>query len=50
MSRYIEIVFDNSGSMSTLLGNETRIEVAKRLFEKEVLPNIGLPGDTVMLR
>ena len=41
MKRYIEIVFDNSISMRDILtGNQTRIQVAKALFEKEVFPEL----------
>ena len=40
-NRYIEIVFDNSSSMGKILsGNQTRIQVAKTLFEKEVFPEL----------
>jgi hypothetical protein len=40
-NRYIEIVFDNSSSMREILsGNQTRIQVAKTLFEKEVFPEL----------
>jgi hypothetical protein len=48
--RYIEIVLDNSGSMSTTLGNEPRYIVAQRIFEASILPAIGEPGDKVALR
>jgi len=41
MKRYIEIVFDNSTSMKqNLTGIQTRIQVAKELFEKEVFPEL----------
>lgn len=49
--RYIEIVFDNSGSMNNCLDHDQkRIDIAKQLFQTEILPTIGLPGDTVILR
>jgi hypothetical protein len=50
MNRYIEIVYDNSASMKGLAGRHTKYEIAYDLFEKEILPHIGLPGDEVMLR
>ena len=50
MKRYIEIVFDNSGSMDTLLSEKTRLESAKELFESTILPTIGFPEDKVVLR
>jgi hypothetical protein len=50
MKRYIEIVFDNSGSMDTLLNEKTRLESAKELFESTILPTIGFPEDKVVLR
>lgn len=50
MKRYIEIVYDNSGSMNTYVGNRKKYEIAQELFEKEILPSIGLRGDHVVLR
>ena len=50
MKRYIEIVYDNSGSMNSKIGNKTKYEIAQELFEKEILPIIGLRGDHVVLR
>ena len=50
MKRYIEIVYDNSGSMNTYVGNRMKYEIAQELFEKEILPTIGLRGDQVVLR
>lgn len=50
MKRYIEIVYDNSGSMNDRVGNKTKYEIAQELFEKEILPSIGLRGDQVVLR
>ena len=50
MKRYIEIVYDNSGSMNTYVGNRMKYEIAQELFEKEILPSIGLRGDQVVLR
>ena len=50
MKRYIEIVFDNSGSMDGILNDKTRLECAKELFESTILPTIGFPEDKVVLR
>jgi hypothetical protein len=50
MKRYIEIVYDNSGSMNERVGNKTKYEIAQELFEKDILPSIGLKGDHVVLR
>jgi hypothetical protein len=50
MKRYIEIVYDNSGSMDNRIGNKKKYEIAQDLFEKEILPTIGLRGDEVVLR
>ena len=50
MKRYIEIVYDNSGSMNDRVGNKTKYEIAQELFEKDILPSIGLRGDHVVLR
>jgi hypothetical protein len=50
MKRYIEIVYDNSGSMNSYVGNKMKYEIAQELFEKDILPTIGLRGDYVVLR
>lgn len=50
MSRYIEIVYDNSGSMREILDGRCKYEIALQLLKEEVLPVIALPGDTVVLR
>ena len=50
MKRYIEIVYDNSGSMNGHIGNKTKYEIAQDLFEKEILPTIALKGDHIVLR
>lgn len=50
MSRYIEIVYDNSGSMDDPLHNRRKYEIALQLLKEELLPVIALPGDTVVLR
>jgi len=50
MKRYIEIVYDNSGSMTNFVGGKKKYEIAQELFEKEILPSIGIRGDHVVLR
>lgn len=50
MNRYIEIVYDNSGSMNENVGKNRKYEIAQTLFEKEILPVIGNKGDKVVLR
>lgn len=51
MKRYIEIVMDNSGSMSTAMASgQSRLETAKELFHTEILPNLDFLEDTVVLR
>lgn len=48
--KHIEIVFDNSGSMSSLLANSTRAEIAKSIFKKEILPQLIGAGYKVLFR
>jgi hypothetical protein len=50
MKRYIEIVYDNSVSMTSHIHGKKKYEIAQELFEKEILPAIGLRGDHVVLR
>ncbi len=50
MKRYIEIVYDNSGSMNEKIKNKYKYQVAQELFEQVLLPMIGLPGDEIVLR
>jgi hypothetical protein len=50
MKRYIEIVYDNSGSMNDNVQNRRKYQVAQELFEQVILPTIGLQGDEVVLR
>ncbi len=51
MKRYIEIVIDNSGSMSTAMASgKSRLETAKELFHAEILPNLDFLEDAVVLR
>jgi hypothetical protein len=50
-NRYIEIVFDNSGSMGTIMeSGKSRLETAKQLFREEILPSIDWQYDSVFLR
>ena len=50
MKRYIEIVYDNSGSMTEFIGKDQKFIIAQKLFEKEILPSIGHEGDQIVLR
>lgn len=50
MNRYIEIVYDNSASMAGFLNGRAKYMIAQELFEKEIMPVIGLPGDQIVLR
>ena len=50
MNRYIEIIYDNSGSMNDYIGNKPKYEIAQELFEKEILPTIAIKGDHIVLR
>ena len=50
MKRYIEIVYDNSGSMNDVIGNKPKFSVAQELFEREILPILAHQGDEVVLR
>jgi len=50
MKRYIEIVFDDSSSMTQNMDNRPRHKIAKELFKKNIAPIIGLPNDKIILR
>lgn len=50
MKRYVEIVYDNSGSMNGLINGKRKYEIAQDLFKAEILPAIGFKNDTVVLR
>jgi hypothetical protein len=50
MKRYIEIVYDNSGSMNYTINGRAKYEIALELFEKSILPTIGKKDDQVVLR
>jgi hypothetical protein len=50
MKRYIEIIFDDSISMQSSIGNSKKYEIAKRIFKDSVLPFINFNTDNVALR
>lgn len=50
MKRYIEIIFDDSYSMKSLINGEEKHLIAKRLFKDKILPTIGKSGDLIYLR
>ena len=50
MSRYIEIIFDNSGSMTSLEKGKPRHVLAKEIFNDVVIPQLGKRGDEMVLR
>lgn len=50
MKRYIELVYDNSSSMTGIIHSQQKWQIVLELFEKDILPHIGRPGDHVVLR
>lgn len=50
MKRYIEIVYDNIGCMNSTFAGINKYQIAQELFDKDILPSIGLRGDKVVLR
>ena len=50
MSKYIEIVFDDSGSMTSYLKNKPKHIVAKEMFINNVAPYIGDQNDFFAIR
>lgn len=50
MKRYIEIIFDDSYSMTSSINGEEKHLIAKRLFKDKILKSIGKRGDLVYLR
>jgi hypothetical protein len=50
MKRYIEIIFDNSYSMSAMIGKRLKNEMAKEIFGDSVLPLIKFSTDDVGFR
>lgn len=50
MKRYIEIIFDNSISMRTTIGNKPKYAHAKQLFRDSVLPFLDFKTDDVAFR
>ncbi len=50
MKRYIEIIFDDSGSMDSRINGEPKHIIAKRLFKEKIIPKLDLKTDIVYLR
>ena len=50
MKRYIEVIFDDSGSMVTPINGEPKHIIAKRLFKEKIIPKLDLKTDNVYLR
>ena len=50
MKRYIEIIFDDSGSMDSQINGEPKHIIAKRLFKEKIIPKLDLRTDNVYLR
>ena len=50
MKRYIEIIFDNSISMRTTIGNKPKYAYAKQIFKDSVLPFLDFKTDDVAFR
>ena len=50
MKRYIEIIFDDSGSMDSHINGEPKHIIAKKLFKEKIIPKLDLKTDTVFLR
>ena len=50
MGRYIEIIFDDSGSMNEFVNDEPKHIIAKRLFKEKIIPKLDLKNDRVYLR
>ena len=50
MKRYIEIIFDNSGSMNDYINNIQKHIIAKNIFKNTIIPKLDLKNDHVVLR
>jgi len=50
MNRYIEIIFDNSGSMNNYINNKQKHIIAKNIFKDTIIPKLDLKNDHVVLR
>lgn len=50
MSRYIEIIFDDSGSMDSFENGKPKHILAKEIFNENVLPQLGKKDDELVLR
>ena len=42
IKRYIEIIFDDSGSMDSYINGEPKHIIAKRLFKEKIIPKLDL--------
>jgi hypothetical protein len=50
MKRYIEIIFDTSGSMNSTINGKSKHSIAKELFKEKIIPKLDLKTDDVYLR
>lgn len=50
MKRYIEIIFDNSGSMNKFINNKPKHIIAKSIFKNTIIPKLDLKNDKIVLR
>jgi hypothetical protein len=50
MKRYIEIIFDTSGSMNSTINGNPKHSIAKELFKEKIIPKLNLKTDVVYLR
>jgi hypothetical protein len=50
LKRYIEVIFDNSGSMQSKIGNAYKYDLAKEIFRETVLPFLNDGTDDFGLR
>ena len=50
MKRYIEIIFDTSGSMKSSINGKSKHSIAKELFKEKIIPKLDLKTDDVYLR
>ncbi len=50
MKRYIEIIFDNSGSMNDYINSVQKHIIAKNIFKNTIIPKLDLKNDYVVLR
>jgi hypothetical protein len=50
MKRYIEIIFDDSGSMNEYVNGEQKHLIAKRIIKEQIIPKIDFKNSEVYLR